>query len=1025
MDKKVNLIVTDSYHNLFPILTENLKEKAWGLNGKNLIFCEEKISLMAERYLCRAFGGTFNTDVYSFGNYLRCKKPIENTLTKEGSAMAVKRILQNSRLKCFVASKKNLAPTLYDVIIQLKSAKVSPEEILACTSDIEGSLKNKLEDVGLVYAEYENFISERGINDQSKILSYLPEVLESDKDLSESNVYLLGYTSFTGQIRDIIRVLIRKARSVTAILTGGDNRFLFLNETIDSIKDLAKDVGAVIEEKFIETAHTKECKKIVDDIFKPIVKDKIESEAVHYFTAEDVYSEIQTIAESIKAKVINGEARYGDFAIATADTKLYADVIKAQFKKLDVPFFLDEKIKPETHPLIKLITGYIEVFDKNMERERLSAFYKNPLFNTDKHLADKFYNYILKYNVNYTAIKKPFTVCDKTENLEVLENFRQKIVSVFEKFNIEKMLESLDVEKKLNDMTARLLELKEYTQAEINKQIYQSVSTILKDMKTLLGGVELSFSETLRIFTSGIMALELSIIPQFSDAVFIGGFKEIALVKTDYLFFIGLTENVPSVKEDVALITDDDINRLSQLKILVEPKIKVVNERAKENLGMALSSFNKKLFLSRPIVDVSGKKTLKSTAIKFFDSAFTLKPYEYKNSYLTKRQGLTAFSISCGDYAYCKIDDFSDSVAYYKAVEGDKTVKDLLEYVNTNVKVKLNGFSGDVVSGTASPTLIEEYYKCPYRAFLTRVLRLKEREDGKISAISVGLFMHAVFKEFLENLSLIDEDSKFEEVFNIALNKVIVSPEYERFKKDGETDYFLNSATKEAREYCYKTYMQFTQSDFKPKYLEKPFEYKLLNGRVKLKGTIDRVDVADDYFRIIDYKTGKVEDKDELLFAGTKLQLYLYASCFKDKKPAGLYYTKVSDDFIEEGKDKGVMFTGKTLDDERAISLQDKEFKENKKSQYFKAKKDKEVLKNVSALETLNAYVNYAEKLCENAVEQMDSGVIASSPFDGACDYCNFKGMCQREFFDERKVLKVDNEVIEKALLTGEKDAQS
>ena len=115
----IKLITTDSYFNLFPLLLENLNGVN-GLSGKNLIFLEEKVSLMAERIICDKTGGSFNTEVYSFGNFLRTRKKVDNLLSKEGSAMAVKRILSSSTLKCFKASKTMLAPTLYELIMQLK-----------------------------------------------------------------------------------------------------------------------------------------------------------------------------------------------------------------------------------------------------------------------------------------------------------------------------------------------------------------------------------------------------------------------------------------------------------------------------------------------------------------------------------------------------------------------------------------------------------------------------------------------------------------------------------------------------------------------------------------------------------------------------------------------------------------------------------------------------------------------------------------------------------------------------------------
>ena len=67
-------------YNVFSILCDLLKNKVNSLDGHNLIFCEEKVSLMVERTICSRFGGTFNTEVYSFGNFLRLNKKVEKVL---------------------------------------------------------------------------------------------------------------------------------------------------------------------------------------------------------------------------------------------------------------------------------------------------------------------------------------------------------------------------------------------------------------------------------------------------------------------------------------------------------------------------------------------------------------------------------------------------------------------------------------------------------------------------------------------------------------------------------------------------------------------------------------------------------------------------------------------------------------------------------------------------------------------------------------------------------------------------------
>ena len=618
----VNLVLTRSYYNLFPVLTKRLQKNAADLSKKNLVFCEAKVSLMIERYLCAAAGGSFNTDVYSFGNFLRAKKPIDKLLSKEGSAMAIKRILSEIRLKCFKQSKANLAPTLYDLIIQLKSAKITPDDLLTAADGVTGVLKNKLADIGAVYSEYEKFIKENGFEDQSSLLSYLPEIIESDKSVQASDVYIVGYGGFTAQMRAAVSALIKNAKSVTAILVEGENLHVYVNETAKFIREECKRLSVPVSETEEGGDFNGEAQMIVDSLFSPTVKirdkaaltpcGKYQTDKIYYCAAKNPYDEAERIAEIIRKSVGDGECRFRDITVAVSEPKEYGDYVKAAFDRLNVPFFLDEQKVPLNHPLITLILSYLDAQRKGFERGALSAFFKNPLFCADKKLTDALENYLIKYNINYGRIKTPFSFPASDKNqLAVLENLRLKIVETFEDFNVLKMLKTLNAQEGLNALAASLREIGESEEASVTEQIYDAVIGLIGEMQMMLGGAGLSLTEYKNVFLSGVSAMKLSVIPQYNDAVFVGGFKETALAKAKYLFVMGLTVDVPSVQADVALLSDSDISALEQIKMLVEPKIRVVNHRTRENVGMALTAFGERLYLSYPTALPTEKRILK------------------------------------------------------------------------------------------------------------------------------------------------------------------------------------------------------------------------------------------------------------------------------------------------------------------------------------------------------------------------------------------------------------------------------
>ncbi len=1024
----VNLITTNSYFNMFDLLINDLKEKGKDVKKPNVIFCEEKVSLMIERFLCYQLGGSFNTEVFSFGNFLRVKKPMNNLLSKEGSTMVVKRILSSISLNCFKASKQALAPTLYDLIIQLKSAKIIPEDILIAKDNTQGVLKGKLQDIYAVYNGYEEFVKQNGFEDQSSYLSYLPEVIEKVESLNGANVYVVGFSGFTAQLRSAIDALIKRTNNLTAILCEGDNELVFVNETAEFIKDLCRKNNYPLLYKKVESDYTVSGKTIVENLFNPFVKDEKSKnqiqtiDNVYYNPAPNPVSEVERVAQIIKQKVLSG-ARYKDITVAIPDGSYNAHIEKV-FSTLEIPYFIDERKKPEHHPLIKLVLSYIDVIRKNFERKSLLTFIKNPFFCEDKLLLDKMENYLIKYNINYSKIKTPFTFNDGGYDLDQLNSLRQKIVDIFNEFNVLKMFEELNVKEKSEQFTSKLYDLKQVEESAINAQIYDAVINILTQIKLLLGQVKLTLNEYKNVFESGISALEMSIIPQYNDAVFIGAYKQVALARAKCLFAIGLTNAVPNVQADVSLLSDSDISVLESIKLLVEPKIKVVNHRVRENVVLALGAFTDSLYLSYPVCGENGSKNIKSEIISTIEKIMPLRPFPQENGYLTKKQGLKTFAKECGEFADGKIKDFVLASSYYTAVE-EQLVKDLLGRADIELKENLNSSREILISKVISPTTIEDYYKCPYRSFMAHGLKLKKRDEGSVDVLSVGNLMHDIFSEYALRIDEIKDENSSNILFDSISEQILDKKEYKKFLEDSTSKMTVKRVLLECKKYCYKTYLSFAQSDLKVKKTEVGFgdnefypAINLLDGQVKIRGKIDRVDENERYFRVVDYKTGSTDSTDRSLFVGTKLQLFLYGSAVKskynnEKLPAGLYYLPISDKYEKLDEKTTCMADGRTVNDKDAILSQDKNFFNCGDSEFMPIKMDKQgKVKNALEAEHLSSYLDYAVSVSELAVSQLKDGVIVPSPYAKTCDYCEYKGICKHNGENVRTVGKVNQTTI-------------
>lgn len=1026
----IRLITTESYFGLFEALLCELDGKTAGLNGKNLIFCEEKSSLMAERLICARFNGSFNTDVYSFGNYLRSKKTFDKILTKEGSAMAVKRVLEGITLTRFNRSKASLASAMYELISQLKSAKVTPDALERAAAGASGILADKLKDIAAVYAAYEKFLTERGFDDQSSALTYLPKLIVQSEEISRADVYLVGFTGFTAETADVIKTLMRRAKNVTAILPAGKNAFAFVNETADGIRRFCASLGLSLSEKRYKSKYPTEGEIIKDGLFNPVYPSKsFQTSNVCALAAKNPAREAERVAASIKRLVMDGKCRFRDVTVIVPDPSANRSSLKNAFRAAGVPMFLDERKVSPSNPLVSLAESFINVFKYGLTAVTFTSFFKNPLVCDDKIFTDGFENYLLKHNVDGARIKKSLPD-DGDEKYADYEAFRVYALGALKEFSLKNAFEFLNVKDKIERATESLKELGEYEIAAVNAQIYDSVCEILSEMEMLLGGVKISYAEYGRLFASGIAALELSVIPQYNDAVFVGGFKEAALGQAKYLFATGLTSAVPQTTDDTALLSDDDLDRLAEIKLIVDPKIKVVNHREREFTALGMSAFKEKLFVSYPVSDFSGSKNVKSEILVFLEKNFTLSAFPENTRFLTEEQGLYVFASSCGRFIQGSLNDFTESASFYAATRRADAEK-ILSHSGKEVKIKLGENARALLKNVTSPTALEDFYKCPYRSFIIHGLNVKEKEDGRVDGLKNGNLAHDIFKCFTDNADEIGKTTSFDECFGSAVKTALDSGRYNGFFADEQSTAAFYALVSECKKYCkrfyewlsasaFKTDSSHTEVKFGDGYGAKYPALRLLNGKVKLSGKIDRVDTYKDYCRIIDYKTGSADDSEKSLFSGTRLQLYLYAAAITDKKLAGAYYIPVTDAFKKTDEKKSSLALGKTLSDPESLIAQDKSIAETGESDFIPVSTEKGKLKNVYDERTMRAFVDYALKISENAARELDDGVIVASPFGDVCEYCEFRALCRAEEPEKRSVKSVDDSVIEQA--TSETD---
>src|SRR5699024_7293258 len=107
-------------------------------------------------------------------------------------------------------------------------------------------------------------------------------------------------------------------------------------------------------------------------------------------------------------------------------------------------------------------------------------------------------------------------------------------------------------------------------------------------------------------------------------------------------------------------------------------------------------------------------------------------------------------------------------------------------------------------------------------------------------------------------------------------------------------------------------------------------------------------------------------------------------------------YFRMHNDFVK-GAEPLYTWKGRTVDNKEKIQLLDHNLSEGKSTRLsVSVNKDGSLRKSSSILteQQLDSQVRYAESLIASAGRNMRDGYIAVSPGHGACDYCDYRNIC-------------------------------
>lgn len=842
------------------------------LDEKIILFCEDKLTLSLESALVEKAGGAFGAEVLSFGRYASMANPDRKTLSKEGSAMVVKKILsaKSSDLKALGILKASpaLASKTAELIAQLKSAKVTPQMLFGVLDGCPESVSRKLHDIAIVFDGYENFLLKNGLTDSSNSLQDAVLAIENDEKIRGARVILVGYSSVTKQTCAVMEKLNGLCKSCDFFAVSGTNKDIYTDEFLNFVTKLTGQKPTPISSSAISEASL-----ILDRLYSPenFAKEGLYSDKPHIFEAKSLAEEVDYVCSLIKQKIVSGGYRYKDIAIGVGSLADYELLLERKLNDYEIPFFADKKRALSSHPLCKLACGALKCAIKKRDLSEIKKVITNGLFIADKKLADKFIRLLTERSVTLTSFiegdnfipesKDGFEnfsyaiISKKRDDLvDFIKNLPQKakaetFVELVKNFVTSSSGYSQDNEFPSDSNFAIMREKLEKIEAFEEIRFLESASknffAVLDEIKNILGHDVLSAEEFLKILSSGLDAGEVALIPEYNDSVYLAEIKNLRFKKYPCVFMMGLSGSVPFVKADTALLLDGDISKLDSLALTIEPKIRVVNKREKEATALAFASFENSLTISYSLTTAGGKATVRSEIVDYLENIFSEKdkkiikvtgnslyrPYENivdENArasfeYLSLRPAMLSLLHSGNDFKQGVNLDITEPSSFIKALEkfdGGKYLpltQNLISEVNDSGKISaIFPIENYFANGSVSATTIETYYSCPYKCFLRYGVGVKDSISPEIESRDFGNILHVVAEKFMPKLKEITCEDDCAIIADQIVDEEFSIDKYSRFLKRADNEYTAFLVKKEARKLCLDLYNQHLHSHFRP-----------------------------------------------------------------------------------------------------------------------------------------------------------------------------------------------------------------
>ena len=944
-----------------------LEAMAAGDGRPQILIVPEQHSHSMERQLC-AIGGS---RVSLFAEVLSFTR-LANRVFSVYGGLAAPALDGGGRLLLLCAALKSVAPELrvyqrpsrkpaflsglLATVDELKTCRITPEQLWTAGEESGGGEGDKLRDLSLIYGAYEAMTARQGADPRDR-LTRLAEALTREDWAVGKDFYLDAFTDFTPQERAVLSALLGKANSVTVALTcdkleedeGGAGIFSPARRTARQLLRLAQERGVSREievrsggagPKTAALAH------LEGQLFAPRPDPWAgEAEELTMLKANSPYSEVEWTAAEILRLVREEGYRFRDIAVCARSLEGCGSLVETIFARYGVPVFLSRMSDILQKPILALITSALEAASGGYRYDDVFRYLKTGLTGLSAEDVDLLENYVLKWSLEGSAwtgardwanhprgYGLPFSEVDRAL-LARLNTLRRQVAQPLEglRKNPDKtgrgqaaalyaFLEAAGVPERLAQRTEELNRRGQAALAEEYAQLWEILCGGLEQCAQILGDAPMELDEFSKLFALVLSQYDVGSIPVSLDRVNVGDMPRLAHRACPVVFLLGADDGaIPAAAPSPGLLNDDDRSLLASYGLELAPRLSDKLYREMTIVYETCALPQRRFYLSWAAAGPDGEERRPS----FLQSKLNFLFPQARRVEEGRLDG--SFRLAAPRPALELAGRFPQAGAALRALPEYAPLVERMERAARMERGRLTRPAVDALYGRRVPmsaSRMDKYKSCHFSYFMQYGLKAEPRRAAGFQAPEYGTFVHYVLEHVLRACRERGgvKEVPAEELRTLAQAAVerYVSEELGGLEHEtARFRYLFRRLLKSVYAVVDNVAEELRSSQFQPISFElgfgagkdlPPVELSVDGMTVSISGFVDRVDGWEHdgrlYLRVVDYKTGRKTFDLTDIWNGMGLQMLLYlftleregeALYNREIIPAGVLYLPARD----------------------------------------------------------------------------------------------------------------------------------